>query len=319
MDRTSSASSTSSTDGADLGANPRKRRSPSSDSAISDVSEPNDQALDDFAVLSPLVVTAAAADDDGGCWRTDALGGNLASPQLLGLPSLDSMAAMLMGEDDGTSVSDFGNLDKLDDLPALDNDALTALPSGPPEHLALPVFHDSRNQQTLANTSSEESNASGSGSEHLGVTHKSKKERNREAAVRFRKNRKGREQTAKSNLRTLTAKVAALEEEKQQMRTQLEQFQALFSKHNMQQLSSTVMSGLCMVCAVVCVFAPQDSITSGMSEQHRVTGSPTGRSLLSFTPAPAPFLATPEAEITATDLLLSCLGAASSRVFQHAM
>ena len=81
MDRTSSASSASSgTDDAEADcANPRKRRSPSAESAISDVSEPNDQALDDFdfgAVLSPLAVTSAAAD--GGCWRTDALGGNLA-------------------------------------------------------------------------------------------------------------------------------------------------------------------------------------------------------------------------------------------------
>ena len=121
MDRTSSSSCSSDSDSEPIAfstssaVDPRKRRSPSAESAagseLSDVSEPRDLDLDDLlddyashpaehnspALLEQLSDLPAS---DGGTWRTDELGGT----------TLESMVD-----------ADF-------DLPVMDDEALTALP-----------------------------------------------------------------------------------------------------------------------------------------------------------------------------------------------
>lgn len=338
MDRTSSSSCSSDSDSEPIAfstssaVDPRKRRSPSAESAagseLSDVSEPRDLDLDDFlddyashpaehnspALLEQLSDLPAS---DGGTWRTDELGGT----------TLESMVD-----------ADF-------DLPVMDDEALTALPlySGLTDEqpasgaradtsvlgavVALPVGADG-----CCSDSSSESSSTADSNDKLA----DKKRRNKEAAVRFRKNKKRRENEAKAQLDQLRSQVQSLEADKKKMQTQLEQFQSLFSRHNMQQLSSTLLSGLCVICAVICVVAPQDfsgRTAGGYSHDQRGSGfgaSPTGRSLLSFTPPVAAaaaahdvtegFAASTTTEgLTATDLLLGCLSTASSRVFQEAM
>merc|ERR1712224_277602 len=51
----------------------------------------------------------------------------------------------------------------------------------------------------------------------------------------------------------LVQQVSTLKEKNQQLQSQLEQFREMFSKQNM---SSVLMSSLCVICAVICVFAP---------------------------------------------------------------
>eukprot|EP01043_Picozoa_sp_COSAG02_P044353 COSAG02_NODE_3954_length_5988_cov_32.465104_5_plen_334_part_00 len=124
-----------------------------------------------------------------------------------------------------------------------------------------------------------------------------KRRRNREAAVRFRKNKKARESKLHTELASLRQRdegwrkreeewkqrEAVLQQEKAALQTQLEQFKQLFSKKN---LASGISATLCVCMAVVCVVLPVH-MGPGGSHGHTAGGqnagaSPTGRSLLSI-------------------------------------
>lgn len=122
-----------------------------------------------------------------------------------------------------------------------------------------------------------------------------KRRRNREAAVRFRKNKKARESKLHAELASLRERdeswrkredewkqrEAALQKEKAALQTQLEQLKQLFSKKN---LVSGISATICVCMAVVCVVLPVRH-TNGYGHAGggpSAAGSPTGRSLLSI-------------------------------------
>ena len=123
------------------------------------------------------------------------------------------------------------------------------------------------------------------------VIDKDKKRRNREAAIRFRKNRKDRDKTRESTLSDMREREAewrlsekdwrAREEEwqteKLQMQSHLEFYKELFTKQNMSKMSTVAMSGLALSLAAICVAMPMQPST----HMHQgFQSSPTGRALL---------------------------------------
>ena len=218
-------------------------------------------------------------------------------------------------------VEDFG------ELPVIDDDMLGFLP-GLPVHtpgsteavqpvLATPVQQDEWPTAAAAGRSD-----SDSADDNLGPTGKlDKRQRNRAAAAKCRRNKRIREAKVRDELEQLQKKVCTLQNEKKQMASQLEQFRRYFSQQN---LSSALLSGLCVICAVICVVAPHSMATSAAPlPGNQPFASPTARSLLSVSMPPQD-MADPlgfqahMGSVSATELLLSCLSTVHPTVLQEA-
>ena len=136
-----------------------------------------------------------------------------------------------------------------------------------------------------------------------------KRRRNREAAVRFRKNRKLRDDKIRSELEDLRnrekdwrkreedwrAREAALQADKDRLQSRVDEFQALFNKHNL----ASAVSGLCVCVAVLCVLAPVHTSPLGASAQP--SPSPTARALLSLDYVESPGVTLPPFDQTAAE------------------
>ena len=120
-----------------------------------------------------------------------------------------------------------------------------------------------------------------------------KRRRNREAAVRFRKNRKLRDDKIRSELEDLRnrekdwrkreedwrAREAALQADKDRLQSRVDEFQALFNKHNL----ASAVSGLCVCVAVPCSYIifghilpahKTEQSTRSRSSRHRLSHGP---------------------------------------------
>lgn len=271
----------------------RKRRSPSTESShsdaseLSDVSEPGD-GLDD--VLNQCAKFLPANEQDAA---------SLIDP---------IEAQQLITED-------------LSELPELDDHMLGALPALSPQPvMAIPVQVDEPSAAAAGRSDSDSADDTAAPP----VQKLDKRQRNRMAAAKCRRNKRLREAKVREELEQLQKKVCTLQNEKKQMQSQLEQFRTYFSQQN---LSSALLSGLCVICAVICVVAPHGMTGSSATYADNQHFASTGRSLLSLTVSPPPpppphdvagtLWLQDAGGMTATDLLLSCLSAAQHTTFQE--
>eukprot|EP01043_Picozoa_sp_COSAG02_P005735 COSAG02_NODE_157_length_32999_cov_31.863647_19_plen_310_part_00 len=296
MGRTWSSSSGSDSDGPMI-QGIRKRRSPSAESDHSDTSELSD-------------VSEPGDEVDGvlkGQFHLNEKG--MASPASVDLTEMQQLI-----------VEDFG------ELPVIDDDILGCLPDlpvdtagsliAPQPVVAIPVQGNGLSAATASQCDSDSSDDTAAPIKHQKLD---KRQRNRMAAAKCRRNKRLRETKVREELEQLQKKVCTLQDEKKQMQSQLEQFRKYFSQQN---LSSALLSGLCVICAVICVVAPHGMSSSAASPpgNHHFS-SPTARSLLSVATPPQdvadPPGLQPVGEMSATELLLSCLSAAHHTAFQE--
>ena len=215
------------------------------------------------------------------------------------------------GDGSGEQVWPSGDLDDLGDLPTLAYDdvlreelpssnldrvwseeaaAAAVAAAGPLLLPAEPALAAQASGSTPTGTPPGDDAAAGAGDTQADKD--DKRRRNREAAVRFRKNKKMRDSKLHAELASLRERdegwrkreeewkqrEAALQHEKAALQTQLEQFKRLFSKQN---VTSVVSASLCVCMAVVCVAMPAVHVGQGAATS-RAAASPTARSLLSI-------------------------------------
>lgn len=299
MGRTWSSSSSGSDSDRPMRQGIRKRRSPSAEShhsdtsELSDVSEPRD-------VLDDMRNHQFHLNDK-----------DMALPAPVDPTEMQQLIAQDFGE-----------------LPVIDDDMLGYLPDLPVDtagslvkaqlDVTIPLQGNEPSAATASRCDSDSSDDTGT----LIKVHKlDKKQRNRMAAAKCRRNKRIREAKMREELEQLQKKVCTLQDEKKQMQSQLDQFRKYFSQQN---LSSALLSGLCVICAVICVVAPHamSSSTASPPGNHHLSSS-TARSLLSVAPLPEdgvvadPLALQPVDEMRASELLLSCLAAVRRTAFQE--
>lgn len=294
MARTWSWSSGSDSDG---GPRPgiRKRRPPSATSTRSEASELSD-------VSEP--------GDDLDCMLNECTK-HYAYKNATASPMINPIDAHLIAPD-------------LNELPVIDHDMLDCLPevSIRPANisetsqpvLAIPVTENG--PSAAGQTKLDNSSADNSVAQELKLD---KRQRNKIASAKCRKNKRIREAKVREELEQLHKKVCTLQKEKQQMQSQLDQFRKYFSQQN---LSSALLSGLCVICAVICLVAPRAMATDASSQPgSQSVASPTARSLLSVTAPPyamdKPLGLQAEDSVSTTELLLGCLSLAQHTAFQE--
>lgn len=212
-------------------------------------------------------------------------------------------------------------------LPVIDDDMLGFLPALPPHtagstEVVQPVLITQVPQDNWPTAAAAGRSDSDSADDSLGPTGKlDKRQRNRVAAAKCRRNKRVREAKVREELEQLQKKVCTLQDEKKQLQSQLEQFRQYFSQQN---LSSALLSGLCIICAVICVVAPHSMANSTTSVPgNQPFTSPTARSLLSVSMPPQDMVDPMELQahmgsLSATEVLLSCLSAVHPTVFKAA-
>ncbi len=299
MGRTWSSSSGSDSDGT-MRQGIRKRRSPSAESnhsdtsELSDVSEPGDK-------LDNMLNDRLHPNETGMAFSASV------DPE-----EMQQLIAEGFGE---LPVIDDDMLGSLPDLPVETSSSLVV----PQPVMAIPVQGNGPSAAAGAGATRCDSDSS---DDAVAPKHPKldKRQRNRMAAAKCRRNKRLRETKVREELEQLQKKVCTLQDEKKQMQSQLEQFRKYFSQQN---LSSALLSGLCVICAVICVVAPHGMSSSAASPSgNHHFASPTARSLLSVATPPQdtadPLGLQTAGEMSATELLLSYLSAAHRTAFQEA-
>ena len=261
-DDAASSSSGSNSDGSsDADELRRARRSPSSDSGLSEPSDPG--------TSPPREDPSATSPKEG---LSDSWAGGLdLDIDLVSLPSGGS--ELPFGLSDSVWVDPAGGLAAVADLPAAgDAPACPAEPPPPPPAGPIPP----------AGAAAAAAADADAGADASDISYKAdKRRRNREAAVRFRKNRKLRDDKIRSELEDLRnrekdwrkreedwrAREAALQADKDRLQSRVDEFQALFNKHNL----ASAVSGLCVCVAVPCSYIRPHFTRPQNGAKHKIT------------------------------------------------